>query len=101
VGAVGPLGQVPREHVPHPRQRVGGARHVAQADELPVALPLLQLGEALVPRAAAAATPRWTCCTATRCRARCRGSRACGSSRRTTATSSSARTRSRRRCSTS
>ena len=28
-------GEVPREHVPRPRQRDGRARHVAQADELP------------------------------------------------------------------
>ncbi|CAA9301389.1 MAG: Threonyl-tRNA synthetase, partial [uncultured Gemmatimonadaceae bacterium] len=53
LGAVRPLGEVPREHVPDPRQRDRGARHVAQADELPVPLRLLQRGQALVPRAAA------------------------------------------------
>ena len=49
-----PLGQVPREHVPGPRQRDRRARLLAQADELPVALPLLRDEEALLPRAAAA-----------------------------------------------
>ncbi len=52
VGDLGSLGQVPREHVPGARQRDRRARHVAQADELPVALPDVWGEEALVSRAA-------------------------------------------------
>ena len=66
VGAVGPLGQVPGEHVPRARQRDGGARHVAQADELPVALPAVSREAAFVPRAAAPLRRPSTCCIATR-----------------------------------
>ena len=62
---VGPLGQVPREHVPRARQRDGRARHVAQADELPVALPVLPDEAALATASCRCATSRSTCCTAT------------------------------------
>jgi hypothetical protein len=61
VGEERPLGQVPREHVPDPRPRGrsqaarGGARVVlAQADELPVAPPVLRDEAPQLPRAAAA-----------------------------------------------
>jgi threonyl-tRNA synthetase len=49
LGAVGALGQVPRKHVPGLGQRVGRARYVAQAHELPVAPSVLRLANALVP----------------------------------------------------
>ena len=69
----GPLGQVQGEHVPGARQRDRRARLLAQADELPVAPPVLRL-----PRSTAIATCRCastptTCCTATRWRARSAG----------------------------
>ena len=50
----GHWGKYQREHVPRARQRDGRARLLAQADELPVALPAVSGEEALVPRAAAA-----------------------------------------------
>ena len=87
LGAVGALGQVPREHVPRARQRDGRARHVAQADELSVAPPALSHRRSTRIASCRCATSPSTCCTATRSPVRCRGSRACGSSSRTTATS--------------
>ena len=69
----------------------GRARLLAQADELPVAPPVLRIEEALATATCrCACTPR-TCCTATSRRARSAGSRACASSRRTTRTSTDAR----------
>ena len=66
-GRLRPLGQVPREHVPGARQRDRRARLLAQADELPVALPAaIGIEEAQLPRAAAALRHTQTCCTATR-----------------------------------
>ena len=56
-GALGdqrPLGQVQGEHVPGARQRDRRARLLAQADELPLAPPVLRLQEAQLPRPAAA-----------------------------------------------
>ncbi len=48
VGDLRALGQVQGEHVPRARQRDGGARQLAQADELPVALPDVQCEQAFV-----------------------------------------------------
>ena len=66
------LGQVPREHVPGARQRDRRARLLAQADELPLALPAVRLEEAQLPRAAAPLLAPTTCCTGTRSAARSR-----------------------------
>ena len=62
VGSVGPLGEVPREHVSQRerggparvRRRSGQAHLRAEADELPVPHPALQSGPAQLSRAAAA-----------------------------------------------
>ena len=56
-GALGeerPLGQVPGQHVPGARQRDRRARLQPEADELPLAPPVLRLPEAQLSRAAAA-----------------------------------------------
>ena len=55
VEALGPLGQLPREHVLHAVRRRGRARVRAEADELPRRVPRVRVGTPLVPRAAAAA----------------------------------------------
>ena len=60
------LGQVPREHVPRARQRDGRARLLAQADELPVALPAVLSRRSTRTASCRCATSRSTCCTATR-----------------------------------
>ena len=66
VGDLRSLGQVPREHVPRPRQRDGRARLLAQADELSVALPALR-GRRSTPTASCrSATAPTMCCIATR-----------------------------------
>ena len=66
VGDLRPLGQVPGEHVPGARQRDRRARHQPQADELPVAPPLLRFAEAQLPRAAPALLDPGRACTGTR-----------------------------------
>ena len=73
LGDLRPLGEVPGEHVSGARQGDGGARLLAQADELPFALPLVRHEEAHLSRAAARLSPPSTCCTGTKCRAHSAG----------------------------
>ena len=58
VAPIGPLRQLPREHVLHRARRARASRRAplrAQADELPRGLPRVRVGAPLLPRAAAAA----------------------------------------------
>ena len=91
---LGPLGQVPRQHVRH---RVRGPADGAQADELPRPRAALRAAAATPTATCRCATPSRACCTATSRAARCTGCCACATSRRTTPTSSAPRTRSRTR----
>ena len=68
-----PLGQVPGEHVPGARQRDRGARLLAQADELSLPSSATSAPGSTVTGSCRSATPPSTCCTATRCPARCGG----------------------------
>ena len=87
VGDLGPLGQVPGEHVPGARQRDRRARLLAQADELPVAPSATSAPGSTATASCRSATRPSTCCTGTRSPARSAGSPGCASSSRTTATS--------------
>ena len=99
LGTVGPLGEVPRRHVRLRDRRGRDAR--GQADELPRPHPDLQSRPAQLSRAADRAWRSSRGCTATKAPAACTACCACAAWRRTTATSSAARTRSRARRATS
>ena len=96
LGAVGPLGEVPREHVPDPRGRPDLRD---QADELPGAHAALREHRCAATASCRSATPRRRRCTATSGPARCTASPASGTSPRTTRTSSAPASRSRTRSS--
>ena len=94
VGAVGPLGEVRREHVHH--RDAGRARLLLQADELPRPCADLQAWAEELSRSAVCASPSSARCIATSRQARCMGSCACATSPRTTRISSAPRIRSPR-----
>ena len=94
---LGPLRELPREHVLRPVAR--RARVRAEADELPGAhAPLRQRGCAAT-ASCRSASPSRRRCTATSSAGRCTGCCACSTSPRTTRTSSARRSRSRTRSS--
>ena len=89
---LGPLGQLPREHVLH---RGRSERRVrAEADELPRRLPGLRVRAALLPRPAAPPGRVRPASPATSARACCTGCCGCARSPRTTPTSTARRSRS-------
>ena len=96
VEAVGPLARLPRQHVLHRR---GGPAHGPQAHELPRPRAAVQVRARAPTASCRCGWPSRASCTATSPAARCTACCGCGTSPRTTPTSSAPRTSSRRRSS--
>ena len=95
VGGVGPLGELPREHVHRRKPRRARAR--GQADELPRAMCRSSATGCAAIANCRCGSPNSAAAIATSRRAPCTASCGCAPSRRTTRISSAPRTRSRRK----